>query len=264
METVGIRLSEKRVSEYLNKLESLDCAPVTLQSYRRNLKHLFCFLNDDKYIQAGTLAAWQNHLLEAGYSTQTINVCTTTANGLMVYLGHMELQAKRLPKEKIFQPELTRAEYLRLLSAARMLGKERAYLLVKVFGAVGLSVGDVEKLTAEAVRAGEIEISHEALRIPEGLQKELLHFMKEEGIAAGPVFLTKGGKPQGRTVITGMIKSLCRDARVSEEKANPRCLRKLYLTTQAGIRENLSLLAEQSYDRMLELEQNSIGWEAQT
>lgn len=46
-----------------------------------------------------------------------------------------------------------------------------------------------------------------------------------------------------------------------EEKANPRCLRKLYQATQESIRANLVLLMEQSYDRLLETEQLAIGWE---
>ena len=36
--------------------------------------------------------------------------------------------------------------------------------------------------------------------------------------------------------------------------------RKLYQTTQASIQENVVLLVEQAYDRLLEKEQLTIGW----
>ena len=75
------------------------------------------------------------------------------ANGLMTYLGHRELQATAAlpPPAEGERPELTRGEYLRLLSTARVLEKERLYLLVKVFGSTGLSVGELPRLTAEAL-----------------------------------------------------------------------------------------------------------------
>lgn len=48
---------------------------------------------------------------------------------------------------------------------------------------------------------------------------------------------------------------------MAEEKANPRCLWKMYLSTQEGIKANLTILLEQAYDRMLEQEQLTTGWE---
>ena len=56
-------------------------------------------------------------------------------------MGHREYQqVRRLERENNPQPELTRAEYLRLLQPARMLGKKRLYLLVKLFGSTSLTV----------------------------------------------------------------------------------------------------------------------------
>ncbi len=63
-----------------------------------------------------------------------------------------------------------------------------------------------------------------------------------------------------RTNITKWIQNLGHDAQVEEEKATPRCLRKLYQTTQASIQDEISLLVLQTYDRMLEAEQRAIGW----
>ena len=68
------------------------------------------------------------------------------------------------------------------------------------------------------------------------------------------------GRPVSRSNVTGAIQALCPDARVEKEKGNPRCLKKLYQTTQAGIQADLALLMEQAYDRILEMEQLTIGW----
>ncbi len=58
-----------------------------------------------------------------------------------------------------------------------------------------------------------------------------------------------------------MIRNLCEAAKVPREKGNPKCLRKLYLSTKAGIESNISLLVEQAMERMMEQEQFSVGWE---
>ena len=45
------------------------------------------------------------------------------------------------------------------------------------------------------------------------------------------------------------------------EKGNIRALRQLYKTTISGIEANFDLLVRQAYERQLETEQLSVGWE---
>ena len=66
----------------------------------------------------------------------------------------------------------------------------------------------------------------------------------------------------GRTAVTDSMKQLCRDARVEEEKVNPRCLRQLWQATQEEVRAQLDVLVERTCDRLLETEQLSIGWDS--
>ena len=46
-----------------------------------------------------------------------------------------------------------------------------------------------------------------------------------------------------------------------EEKANPRCLKRLWQSTQDGIRTQIDLLVEQACDRLMEAEQLTVGWD---
>ena len=62
------------------------------------------------------------------------------------------------------------------------------------------------------------------LRIPEGLQRELLDYAQRNGYLSGLIFLTKEGSPMSRTYVSTIIRQLCTAARVPEEKSNPRCL----------------------------------------
>ena len=120
----------------------------------------------------------------------------------------------------------------------------------------------------EAVEAGRIEIqpsnNKQVLRLPRCLQKELLDYAARNGIHRGPIFLSRGGKTMSRTNITQKIHRLCAASGVPEEKGNPRCLKKLYQTTRAGIEANFDLLVEQAMERQLEAEQADVGWEEGT
>lgn len=250
-------------------VESLPCQGYTgetVKRYQRSLNKLWAYLPEDKRLKRDTLPRWREALLDEGYAARTVNLFISAANSFLEYanLREYQLGSQMRPTEDV-QPELTRAEYLRLLQAARTLGRERTYLLVKLFGTTGLALQELPKVTVEAVQAGAVTVSscdsRQVLHLPGCLREELLHYAGQMDLHSGPIFVTRKGTPMGRTNVTVSIRQLCGTARVAEEKGNPRCLRKLYLSTYAGIEANISLLVEQAYNRLLETEQLSIAWE---
>ena len=109
--------------------------------YRHNLNLLYADLPAGKEIRRDTLAQWRESLLERGYAPRTVNVSISAANSFLAYLGRRELQLmEHLEPQREFQPEMTRAEYLLLLSTAKALGKRHLYLLIKLFAGTGLPV----------------------------------------------------------------------------------------------------------------------------
>ena len=259
LEPPGLLLTRERLDAFLEEMRRKGLLTSTLDTYRRNIAFLYDALPEDKTLRPGTLDRWQRDLLAEGYSPRTVNTRLSVANHLVSFCGRRELQSREnleISGERM--PEITRAEYLRLLSTARQLGKERLYLLVKLFGSTDLSVGELDRLTAEALR-GE---SPCPARLPGFLRQELLNYARRQGIASGPLFCTKKGNPLGRTAVTDSMKQLCRDARVSEEKANPRCLKRLWQATQDSVRAQLDTLVAQACISLLETEQLSIGWDS--
>ena len=261
----GLRLTPADLEAYLDSLSQLGRGRDTLATYRRNVRALYDGLPEDKTVRPGTLARWQRMLLEKGYSPRTVNVRMSVANSLMAFLGRRDLQSVGALEVDDVQPELTRTEYLRLLTTARALDKERLYLLVKLFGCTGLPLQELPRVTVEALTEGRVIVRSsgtvQLLHLPDFLRKELLAYARREGTVSGPIFHTKSGKPLGRTAVTDSIKQLCRDARVPEEKANPRCLKRLWQSTQDGIRTQIDLLVEQACDRLMEAEQLTVGWD---
>lgn len=256
----------EEVCRYLDSLAARGRRRETIQVYRPKLEAFYHFLPEDKRVAADTLELWRAALLREGYSPGTANTHVSAANGLLAYLGRRDLQLiGQLDTEGEIQPELSRTEYLRLLATARNLGRERTYLMVKVFALTGIRVSELNRVTVRAVEEGRVLTACDGraqyVLIPACLRRELTVYLRRVGITAGPVFVTRSGRPMRRTQVSGEIRTLCRDARVDGDKSNPRCLRRLYQVTQERIRDSVQILAEQAHERMLEEEQLTVGWE---
>ena len=256
----GLVISPDALTAYLDHLRQKGRAAGTLETYRRNLYALFAFLPADKTIHADTLALWRQAQLAEGYSPRTVNARMSTINGLISFLGRRDLQYVETLKVADIQPELTRAEYLRLLTTARALDQERLYLLVKLFGSTGLPVRDLSLVTVEALTGQDGPGQNPELAMPDFFRQELLSYARREGITTGPLFVTKSGKPLSRTAVTYSMKRLCQDAQVSTKKATPRCLKRMWQSTQDGIRAQIDLLVAQAFDQLMATEQSVVGW----
>lgn len=263
--SAGMQMTPETICAYISEMERKGRVQGTIEEYKRNLRLLYDFLPDHKRIKKDTLQRWRDSLLEQGYTARTANARVSAANSYLAFCGRRDLQlAHQLETEAYAQPELTRNEYLRLLQTARVLGKERLYLLIKLFGCTGIAVQNIERVTVEGVKAGEIPVGSgrkvQSILLPRCLQKELLDYAERNDRLSGALFVTRDGKPLSRTNVADAIRHLCHDAQVPEEKGNPSCLRRLYQQTQDGILQNISVLIDQAYERLLETEQLAIGW----
>ena len=263
----GVLLTQESIEQFLDACQSRGRVEGTLQWYRRGLNRLYQALPEDKFIRQGALERWREELVEMEYTPGTVNMYLSIANSYLDFVGHRECQlASQLKPKSSLQPELTREEYVQLLRTAKALDKERLYLLIKLFASTGLSVQELPNVTVEAVQKGEIvHFPHKVeqrVRIPECLRKELSGYIRRNGYTSGPIFQNKDGGPLNRTYVSIAIRRLCVEARIPEEKGNPRCLKRLYQNTRSDIENNVAQLVEQALDRVLEQEQSAIGWEA--
>ena len=259
-------VTREAIQEYLKALSARGRSTATVKMYTAKLRAFYDYLPPDKLVFPETLSAWRDILLKHGYSPGTVNTHLSAANGLLEHMGHRDLQLlERLETEPDAQPELTRTEYLLLLQTAKALERERTYLMVKAFALTGVRVGELALVTAEAVETGRLLLTFSGERryvpIPGCLRQELSDYMARQGIRSGPVFLSRNGHVLRRTQVTSEIQALAHDARVEASKCTPRCLRKLCLVTQTEIEHSVRLLAEQSYERMLDTEQLAVGWD---
>lgn len=259
-------LARSDIDLYLQDVASRGCKQGTLENYRRSLLNFFDWLPEGKRVSREKVYEYQEYLI-GKYTSRTVNMKMTAINGLLGFLDLREYQStvKASVDDTAIQPELSRNEYLRMLSAAKAIGDERLYLIIKLFGTTGIAVQEFDKVTVEAVRSGTIVTfpnrNRLALRIPACVQSELLEYAKEKGVKSGPIFLTREGRPLGRTTLSNMVPHIARYAKVEESKCTPRCLQKLYAETWDTIKSNVNVMLQMTYDKLLEQEQVIYGWQ---
>lgn len=259
-------LARSDIDLYLQDVASRGCKQGTLENYRRSLLNFFDWLPEGKQVSREKVYEYQEYLI-GKYTSRTVNTKMTAINGILGFLDLREYQStvKASVDDTAIQPELSRNEYLRMLSAAKAIGDERLYLIIKLFGTTGIAVQEFDKVTVEAVRSGTIVTfpnrNRLALRIPACVQSELLEYAKEKGVKSGPIFLTREGRPLGRTTLSNMVPHIARYAKVEENKCTPRCLQKLYAETWDTIKSNVNVMLQMTYDKLLEQEQVIYGWQ---
>lgn len=267
-ETDRICITPERIEEFLQQMKEKGRSKGSLEGYGRALRSLCDYLPEEKAITAGTGENWKNWMIgDRGFSQRTVNNRISVFNSFVQYLGKRQWQVNSfLRTGDSLQPELTRAEYLRLLSAARQSEREKSYLIIKTLGGAGVRAQELSQLTAETVRQETIALSsHNGMRqrilhLPQVLRRELIDYMERKHIQSGPIFISEQGRPLTRTVVHHYVRIVSTDARVDPEKANPRCLWKMYCSTREGIEAHIQILMEQTYERMMEQEQLTVGW----
>ena len=251
-------LEREEIDRYIEQLQQERSAD-TVRRYRQFLDELYNFLPEDKRIYKDTLPLFLASLRKR-YSVSTMNVSISISNSFMRFLGRKEFQLDRMSTEPTESPKLTRDEYFRLLTAARVMGQRRSYLLVKLFGNTVFPVHNMQALTVEAIQANPVCVNKMAIWIPDLLRQELLDYAKSEDICTGPIFRTKSGAALDRVRVFHQISNLSDMAGVAKEKANPKCLRDLHKRMIDEVRQKLEPMVEQSYVNRLEAEENLVFW----
>jgi len=141
--------------------------------------------------------------------------------------------------------ELTKAEYERLLNAAK---SKRLYYLIQTIASTGIRVSELRYITTSAVHSGQAVINCKGkMRIvilPKELCKMLKGYIRENNIKNGSVFVSRNGKPLDRSHIWKMLKALCETAGVSKDKVFPHNFRHLFARTYYSLQKDSVRLAD--------------------
>ncbi len=240
---------ERQMQEYLRKLTEEEKSTVTVGKYKRDIERFLNFVGEAELTKEICLQ-YKNHLYDEKLQAASINSMLAALNGYLRYIGHADCVIRRLRTQKrvysSVEKELTWSDYEKLVKAAG--SDERLQLLLQTMGGTGIRVSELKYFTAEAIENGEIEVKCKnkirTILIPNRLRAKLLEYMKKNEIVEGPVFLTENGTNMDRINIWRQMKRLCRKAGISEEKAYPHNLRKLFARTFYKKEHDLAMLAD--------------------
>lgn len=246
--TVKIITSGKLAAyrEYLLREEK---SPVTVEKYLRDARAFAAYAGEQE-INKELAVAYKQSLVEGRYAIRSINSMLASLNSLLDFMGRADCKVKNLKcQRKTYCPEekeLTKAEYMRLLAAAK--DQEQLRLVMQTICGTGIRVSELKYFTVEMVKVGEVSVRCKSktrtILVPWKLRKLLLDFARKQGIREGVIFVSRKGNPLDRSNIWAQMKRLCERAGVNPSKVFPHNLRKLFARTFYGMEKDIAKLAD--------------------
>ena len=240
----------KDVRQFAAFLAVGEKSSATIEKYCREARRFAVWL-DGREVDRSLALAYKAGLAEVR-APAGVNGAIAALNCLFDFLRIPEcrMKAVRVQRPAFWDEkrELTEKEYRRLLAAARARKNERLLLVMESICAAGIRVSELRFFTVEAARLGRAEVTNKGktrtVFLPGKLQKELLKYARRQGLSAGPVFVTRSGKPLDRSNIWHEMKALCKEAGVAAGKVFPHNLRHLFARTFYGLEKDIIRLAD--------------------
>ena len=237
----------KKFEEYLYEEERSDN---TVEKYMHDVRFFRKWLHG-RNVDKAAVIEYKKELC-VRYAIKSVNSMLSSINAFFAFMGWYDLKVKMLKiQRRIFadkSKELSKAEYERLLFAAKNKKNERLYYLMQTVASTGLRVSEIKYVTCEAVRQGQAVINCKGkirqIFLPKKLCQILKRYIKSRNIKSGSVFITRSGKPLDRFAIWKMLKNLCETAEVSKDKVFPHNFRHLFARAFYSLQKDIVRLAD--------------------
>lgn len=244
------RITDETVRNFKEYLINEEKSRATTDKYIRDLKAFAAWLGGEELSKAKVLE-YKEHIITK-YAPASVNSILSSLNSFFEYGGECGLKVKNLKIQKqIFtkvEKELTKAEYERLLKAAKSKGNRKLNLIMQTICATGIRVSELRYISVESLKEGRAKVNMKGkmrvIIIPEELCRMLKKYTAEQKISGGSIFITKTGRPLDRHTIWKLMKSLCESAKVDRKKVFPHNLRHLFARTFYSIEKDIVRLAD--------------------
>jgi site-specific recombinase XerD len=242
-----MNITTEHIRQYLSHLQSEERSTATIAKYGREV-YAFAAWLQGAAVTKETAVEYKRQL-SATHAAASVNAAAAALNGFFAFRNYgIKLKPLKVQRKTFAakERELTRAEYERLLNAAK--SNERLNLVMQAICSTGIRVSELRFITVEAARTGQAEITNKGktrpVLLPQKLKAALLGYAKKRGVASGSIFITKSGKPLDRKNIWSDMKRLCEAANVPPAKVFPHNLRHLFARTFYGVDKDIMRLAD--------------------
>ena len=243
-------IAEEMISDFKNKLLNEERSTATIRKYIRDVQAFALFIGAQT-LDKELVIQYKRTLMEK-YEPSSVNSMLAAVNRFLKEAGRYDCVVRTLKiQRQAFRSEereLSKAEYFRLLEAAKKRNDTRLYMLMQTICATGIRVSELPFITVEAVKCGSAIVSLKGktrqVLIPAALCKKLKRYAGERGIRCGSIFVTRSGKPMDRSNILHGMKALCKEANVGVRKVFPHNLRHLFACLYYKASKDISRLAD--------------------
>ena len=244
-------MTNEQITAYGANLRIEERCEATVRKYVGAVMSLFRFLPPEKTVTQELLLAWKAEI-SVRFSASGANVMISAVNRFCAFMSWSGLRIKQIKvQRRIFRDcdrELTRAEYMRLLNAARAKGNPRLYWLMQTLASTGIRVSELRFVSVESLHSGRAIVDCKGKRrvimIPQKLREKLLSYCAETGVKSGSVFVTRSGKPLNRSNIWRELQGLCAAACVDARKVFPHNFRHLFAVAFYRAEKDIAKLAD--------------------
>ena len=244
------KITDKIIKKFREYLIDEEKSKATIEKYIRDITAFAAWLDGADLTKVKVLE-YKEYLIK-NYAPASVNSVLSSLNSFFGFNEEYGLKVKNIKIQKqIFaknEKELSKAEYNRLLAAAKSKGNRKLFLLMQTICATGIRVSELCYITKESLKEGIAQVNMKGklrvIIIPDELCKMLKKYAAEQKISSGSIFVTKTGRPLDRTNIWKLMKSLCESANVDKGKVFPHNLRHLFARTFYSIEKDIVRLAD--------------------
>ncbi len=243
-------ITNERIQKFKQYLIEEEKSDNTIEKYIRDVYTFALWLQDGETDKTVVLE-YKKKLMEH-YAPASVNSILSSLNSFFTFNEWFDFKIKTLKiQRQIFSSkdkELTKAEYERLLTAAKNKKNKRLYYLMQTICSTGIRVSELKFITVDAVKSGQATINCKGkMRIvimPKQLCKMLKEYIKENNMTSGAVFTSRNGVPLDRHAIWKSMKALCESAGVAKDKVLPHNFRHLFARTYYSLQKDIVRLAD--------------------
>ena len=244
-------MSNEQITAYGEALRLEERCEATVQKYLGAVTAFYNFLPLAKTVTRELLLAWKAEI-SVRFSASAANVMISAVNRFCAFMSWGDFRIKQIKvQRRIYrnqERELTKAEYMRLLNAARAKGNPRLYWIMQTLASTGIRVSELRFITLESLQNGSAVVDCKGKRreilIPQKLREKLLGYCEKAGVKSGPVFVTRNGKPLNRSNVCKELQGLCAAAHVNARKVFPHNFRHLFAVTFYRAEKDIAKLAD--------------------
>lgn len=237
----------REINAFREWLSCEEKSPATMEKYLRDVKQFCSSLANGRITKEGVMEYKKR--LAAKCKAATVNSHLVAINRFLQFTGRKECRVKLLKVQRQMfvneDREMSMGEYRRLVRAA---GNSRIGYIIQTICGTGIRISELQYITVNALARGkavvECKNKSRVIFIPAQVQKLLGNYVRENHIAEGSIFVTRGGKPLDRSNIWREMKALCEKTGIAPEKVFPHNLRHLFARTFYNLEKDIVRLAD--------------------